>query len=141
MKCALTDGTRKMTGWRHGAIAELEELLGHPLQRLICFNHHAELPFNKLFVHYDGPTTGPSSFEGPIGKEIQEDVWLLPVVDFVRIENPVLLSVIENMTAEVFQSLNKDHQLFIRLVEAIMKGVTSSQWSDMKVGICPFLLD
>ena len=35
LRAALTDGTRKMTGWKGGAIAELEELLGRPLQRVI----------------------------------------------------------------------------------------------------------
>ena len=134
LKCALTDGTRKMTGWRHGAISELEELLSHPLQRLICFNHHVELPFNKLFVFYDGDTTGPSTFEGPIGKSIQEEVWQLPIREFSKIENPILLSRIENMSVEVFQSLSEGHQHFINIIQGILKGEINKQWSEMKIG-------
>ena len=123
-----------MTGWKSGTITELEELLGYPLQRLICFIHHAELPFGKVFVHYDGPTTGPSSFSGPIGQVITSDVWKLPVVEFSPFNNPALLGVIENLPDDVFKTLNKDHQNFIKLIEAVLTGTITSQWENMKIG-------
>ena len=134
LRAALTDGTRKMTGWKGGAIAGLEELLGRPLQRIICFMHHVELPFGKLFAFHDGPTTGPNSFQGPIGQAIQSDVWKLPVTDFEKIQNPVLINIISNLPESVFDSLNKDHQYLIRMLEVVMTGNGIPQWLDMKAG-------
>ena len=116
----LTDGCAKMTGWKIGACAMLEEELKTPLHRFVCFLHHLELPFGKAFEFYDGPTNGPESFSGPIGKTIMTDIWKLPVVNFAVIENQALLSDIKSLPKEVFGTFNKDHQYIIRMVEAIL---------------------
>ena len=130
----LTDGCAKMTGWKAGTCAMLEEELKTPLHRFVCFLHHLELPFGKVFEFYDGPTTGPESFSGPIGKTIMTDIWKLPVVNFAVIENQALLLDIKSLPKEVFGTFNKDHQYIIRMVEAILTGEISDQWSQMKSG-------
>ena len=73
------DGTAANTGWKGGAMTHLESLLGKALQRSVCFLHHLELPLRKLFEFYDGSTTGPSGFSGPVGKLLATDLHLLPV--------------------------------------------------------------
>ena len=134
LKAILSDGTNKMTGWKGGALACFEELVNSPLQRLICFLHHGEKPFEKIFVHHDGPTTGPESFEGPIGKEITDDVWKKPVMEFEQLDNPALLDAIESLPDETFQTFNKDHQYLIKMVHAVLTGNISEQWANMKTG-------
>ena len=44
--------------------------------------HLNELPLKHLFEFLDGMTSGPTSFKGPIGKAINEDLRLLPIPNF-----------------------------------------------------------
>ena len=125
LRSILSDGTSKMTGWKSGAHAKLEEHLNHALQRIICIIHHAELPFGKILAFHDGPTSGPETFKGPIGQQVTDEVWKLPTVDFVPLNNPALLNLIQTLPEIVFDSLNKDHQYLIRLLEPVLTG----QWS------------
>ena len=134
LKAVLTDGCNKMTGWKLGACSMIEEELITPLQRIVCFLHHLELPFGKVFEFYDGPTTGPESFSGPVGKTIMTDIWKLPIVTFAAVENPTLLLDIKSLPKEVFSTFNKDHQYIMRMVEAILTGEISEQWAQMKSG-------
>ena len=39
-------------------------------------------PFENLYEFLDGMTCGPTSFKGPIGKAINEDLRLLPIANF-----------------------------------------------------------
>ena len=62
------DGTTVNTGHLNGSMRNMELRLGRPLQRAVCTLHQAELPLRKMFEHLDGPTTGPRSYSGSIGK-------------------------------------------------------------------------
>ena len=64
------DNTGVNTGWKNGAFRHMELLLGRPIQRNPCFIHMCELPAQALITFYDGPTTGPESWSGPIGSVI-----------------------------------------------------------------------
>ena len=81
------DGTNTNVGRDKGAIPYLEELLGHSVHWNICLLHGNELPFRALFAHYDGKTAGPSSFKGPLGKELETVLTQRRVVDFAPIPN------------------------------------------------------
>ena len=54
----LTDGCSKMGGYKGGAHACYEELLGVRAQRVFCCSHMCERPFAKMFELYDGKPTG-----------------------------------------------------------------------------------
>ena len=70
--CAIgCDITNTNTGCKGGVICQVELTLGCPLCWFICMLHTNELPFQHLFVHLDGPTSGANSFTGPISKIIQ----------------------------------------------------------------------
>ena len=44
--------------------------------------------FRHVFTHYDGTTTGPNSFAGPLGKELCEaEYHKMPVADFERLSH------------------------------------------------------
>ena len=81
------DGTNANVGNMKGCIPYLEKLLGHPVEWNVCLLHANELPFRAEFAHYDGKTSGPSSFQGPLGKELQGDLTMREPVRFARIKN------------------------------------------------------
>ena len=108
LKIVLTDGTSKMTGCKTGAVAVLERRLGHVLQRSGCMLHHVEKPYEHLHEYYDGVTTGPATFSGPIGIAIEGDVWKLEVGNFIPVLNPLLLTVIREIPQEVIVNLSRD---------------------------------
>ena len=62
------DSTASNTGWKGGAMAHLEKLLGHKCHWKICMLHTNELPLRHLISKLDGPTSSASGFTGPIGK-------------------------------------------------------------------------
>lgn len=84
IEAAECDGTPVNTGVKGGVIREMEKELGRALQWLVCLLHFNGLLLRHLFTYLDGPTSGPTSYTGPIGKALGkcED---LPVVKF----NPI----------------------------------------------------
>ena len=68
--CAGADGTNVNVGPDGGAIRHLEMLTGNAMHYFICMLHGNELPFRALFYHYDGKSSGPETWSGPIGKDI-----------------------------------------------------------------------
>ena len=58
------DSTVSNTGWKGGAIANLEKMLGHKCHWCICMLHTNELPFLHLIVGIDGATTSNVAFSG-----------------------------------------------------------------------------
>ena len=75
------DGTASMTGHKSGFIRCLEVLLKRPLQWSICLLHCNELPLRHVFKFLDGSSTGPNTFDGPIGKQLDQCVTDWPVVN------------------------------------------------------------
>ena len=117
----LVDGTNTNTGWRDGMIAHLERKL-QPKRLLIwivCMAHGNELPLRHLFTHCDGGhgTSGPSSFEGPLGQACCGDVHLGKVVTFV-----VISTTLPDLEDAEWQDLSRDQKLLYRYVKAIAGG-------------------
>lgn len=78
------DGTNVNVGKYRGIIRLLEKRLDKPLQWIICLLHMNELPFRHLFLYIDGDTSGPKTFSGKIGKDL-EMCEKRPVIQFQRI--------------------------------------------------------
>ena len=106
-----------MTGPNIGAIRKMEEDFGHELQHMQCLLHTLELPYQAIMIHFDGTTSGPTSFEGPIGKMLQTDVWKLKVFSFKPIQGPDL-----NIPDDVVKKLSRDLQLLVRLYDIVKTG-------------------
>lgn len=68
-----------------GVIRLFENRLSRPLQWIICLFRANELPLRHLFTYLDGPTAGPKSFAGQIGKPL-ETCETLPLAHFEKIE-------------------------------------------------------
>lgn len=107
------DGTATNTGWKNGAIRNIEVKIQRPLQWFICLLHFNELPFRHLFEYLDGETTGPASFCGEIGKQ-------LPGCDKLRV---VHFETIESEEINITKTdLSKDQQYLLDIVKAIQTG-------------------
>ena len=65
------DSTNVNTGAKGGVITAVEQSLGKPLQWSICLLHLNELPLRHLMQYFDGVTSGPESFSGQFGKDLQ----------------------------------------------------------------------
>ena len=84
----VADGTNTNTGWKDGMIAHTERDLQKTLLWLICQLHGNELGLRHYFDHCDGGfgTSGPNSFNGPIGKAVTGELHLCDTVKFESIE-------------------------------------------------------
>ena len=115
VKSLVSDGCEKIVGWRSRVHATLEFIFRVPFQRIICFFHHLKKTFEVILLLYSGHTTSPGTYSGGVGKEVKEDVHKLAVMAFEVLPNPALLSLIDDISEDVFKDLSKDHQIFIRL--------------------------
>ena len=115
------DGTNPNVGSLQGCLAYLEKLLGHAVHWEVCLLHGNELPLRALFRFHDGKTSGPASFTGPIGKELQElqeDHTRRKPVKFTRIKNDSF----PQLPEEVVCDLSHNQQYLYDICWAIIEG-------------------
>ena len=79
--------------------------LGKPLHWFVCMLHGIELYLKHYFTSIDGKTLGPSSYSGPIGKEINKDLSRLPIVLFNALPGKV-----NPLPKAVLQEMNNDQK-------------------------------
>ena len=125
-----SDGTNTLVGHMQGAIAYLEKLLGHPVQWSICLIHGNELPFCGLFQLHDGKTSGPNSFKGPLGKQLEDNLTKFPPVKFARIKNKDF----PNIPVDVVDDLSTDQRYLYRICCAIQEGQLENGLADCQPG-------
>ena len=68
LKIVGSDGTAVITGESKGFIASLKNLIGRPLQWIICLLHLNELPPRHACQNLDGVTSEPDTFSGARGR-------------------------------------------------------------------------
>ena len=116
-----SDGCEKMVGWENGAHALFEQLLGRPLQRLICFFHHEERAFRADFKVYGYNTESPSTLSEPWKTLLSGDIHKMPLKGFKVLPNETLLSDIRQTKSNKI-ALSKDHEIFLDILETIITG-------------------
>ena len=67
-----------------------------------CLLHINELPLRAVFTSLDGPTTGPKSFEGPIGKEVVQVKSLIIQNILFRLILIIFLGCLELQSCQLF---------------------------------------
>ena len=120
------DGTSVNTGWKSGVIRCLEVKLGKPLQWVICLLHFNELPLRHLFETLDGPTNGPKSYSGKIGKALLT-CETLPVINFEIIDGELPIT---NR-----RDLSKDQVYLLEISQAVRLGYCSKELARRNPGI------
>ena len=122
----VADGTNTNTGWKDGMIAHTERDLQRPILWLICQLHGNELGLRHYFDQCDGGfgTSGPDSFNGPIGKACKGELHLLDTVEFEKIETSL-----DDLEDIVWKDLSCDQQLLYRWTKAIAAGLAPADLS------------
>lgn len=124
------DSTNTNTGCKGGVIRHLEVALRHPVNWFICLLHTNELPLRHLFTTLDGPTSGATTFTGPIGLELHH-CELKPIAKFTKITSLHSMPVLDD---HVLADLSCDQKYLYDIVTAIRTGVVSENLSDRKPG-------
>ena len=124
-----TDGTACMTGKFNGFIRSLEELVNKPLQWVICLLHANELPRRHIFIHLDGTTNSPATFEGPIEKKLRGVVSDWPIAQFKSIPNPYFPEVPQQM----LNDLSRDQYYSYRICTAVMTGLVENDLQYLEI--------
>lgn len=118
LKAIGCDGTAANTGTSNGVITLFENKIQQPLQAVVCLLHLNELPFRKIMVALDGPTSGPNTFSGPIGKQLLS-CQNLDVVNFVAIESDI---------PEVdLKELSTDQKYLYEISKAVSTGTCTEE--------------
>jgi len=111
------DGTAVNTGHKGGIIRLLEVHLKRPLHWFICLLHTNELPLRHLFEQLDGSTTGPRSFSGELGTQVQR-CENMPMVKFQQIECDLQV-----LPDSVLQDLSTDQRYLYDMSQAVSSGI------------------
>ena len=127
-----TDGCNKMVGWLTGAHTILENILGRPLQRVVCLFHHLEKSFEGSFSFNGFVSKSGTSLAEPWHSLISGDIHKLPLVDFEVIENPNLLSLLQSRDKSV--KLSNDHEIILGLAEVVVSGIKESKFIHRRIG-------
>lgn len=112
------DGAYVNTGWKSGVIRCMELKLGKPMQWIICLLHFNELTLRHLFEMLDGPTNGPKSYSGNIGKALLS-CETLPVTTYEIIHG--------ELPTTDRRDLSQDQKYLLEISEAVRLGKCSDE--------------
>ena len=132
LSAIITDGCNKMVGWFTGAHSILENILGRPLQRLVCFFHHLEKSFEGSFAFNGFKSNSGTSLAEPWRSLISGDIHKKEVIEFEVIENPNLLSLLKSRNKSV--KLSNDHEIILGLAEVVVTGNKESKFVHRRIG-------
>ena len=90
-------------------------------QHVVCLHRLVELPFRKLFESLDGTTSGPKSFTGPMEKMASQNVWELPITNFI----PIFVEGFPELTPELEKHLSSDAKYLHKICILVITGNVS----------------
>ena len=131
LEAIVADGTATNTGWKDGFIGHVEMDLKTTVLWLICMLHGNELPLRHLFSYCEGGlgTSGPDSFQGPIGKQCKEQVHLMDIVQY-----EVIPTTLKELPDPVWRDLSRDQKLLYQYTQAIAQGEVPGQLAGQVAG-------
>ena len=125
------DSTNSNTGWKGGAMAHLEKLLGHKCQWVVCNIHTLELLLKHLISSIDGPTSSKDGYTGTVGK-------LLSSVETMKY-NPNFRALPSGeefiqIPDEVVAKMSTDAKISYKLCHAVKSGSLPVDLQEIKCG-------
>ena len=117
------------TGAAGGACRLFELASETAVHWFVCQIHANELNLRHVFHVLDGTTSGPKSWNGPIGKSCQTEVWRKDVVAFTA-----MAGLVEEMPEETVKQLSADQELLYRLARAVQCGSVPDAVARRKIG-------
>ena len=124
------DSTSVNTGWKGGAMAHLEKLLGRKLVWLVCDLHTNELPLRHLITELDGKTLSNNKWSGPLGQMLDDATEMEIDSKIEKVEAAPLPS----MPIEVIKDLSTDQFYAYKIHEAIRTGNMSARLALLEIG-------
>ena len=124
------DSTSVNTGWKGGAMAHLEKLLGRKLVWLVCDLHTNELPLRHLIIDVDGKTLSNNKWSGPLGNML-DDATDMEIESKIKIVECIPLPTIP---PEVVKDLSTDQYYAYLIHEAIRTGKISARLASLEIG-------
>ena len=94
------------------------------------FTAFERAPSRHVFMHLDGVTKGPSTFNGPIGKALVGNVSTWPVDSFCPIEN----NNFKTLPIEIVDDLSTYQKYAYRIAQAVIKGNVNRDLKLLEVG-------
>ena len=125
------DSTNPMSGWKGGAIAWLERMLGRKVFWVICMLHTNELLLRHLIENLDGKTSSKDGFTGPIGKLLSQ------VNTMERNFNFKVIPGLEDLLfipQDIVERMSSDSSIFYQLGIAVRTGKLSQELASKKCG-------
>lgn len=129
LKALLCDAAPVNTGQMGGVIKTIEVYIEKPVQWLICLLHANELPFRHVFMKIDGKPSGPTTFRGTIGQEIQKDLTKLGIVKFQPVP-----SKIQDISEDIISEFSSDQKYLFDICLAIKTGHLSASLASRSPG-------
>lgn len=120
------DGCLVNTGWKAGAIRQIEELLNKPLQRSVCMLHLGELPLRAVFEAIYGKSVGPYKFQGELGESL-EICHTIPVARFKRVT-------VAKLPKFDVENMSQDQRYLFELASAVSSGKVSERLANKTPG-------
>lgn len=123
------DGAPVNTGVENGIIRRFEELLGHPVQWIVCIIHLNELIFHRLFKFLDNSSCSPHGFASELGSKLSKCETLKPVnFKSIKLDIDRLPENIDHW------QLTSDQKYLLELAKSIDAGKISDKLSKQKPG-------
>lgn len=123
------DGAPVNTGVANGIIRRFEELLGRPVQWIICILHLNELIFHRLFKFLDKSSCSPQSYSSELGNQLLKCEECKPV-KFKRI-----VLDIHRLPANIQDwNLTSDQKYLLEIAKAVNAGNLKEQLANKKPG-------
>lgn len=123
------DGAPVNTGVENGIIRRFEELLGRPVQWIICILHLNELVFHRLFKLLDSSSCSPQGYSSDLGQQLLICETLKPV-KFKRIGLDI-----NELPKNIDQwNLTNDQKYLLDMAKAVSAGYLSEKLYKQKPG-------
>ena len=125
------DGALVNNGADNGVCACYESFVDRPFQRCSCLLHANELPFRACLVKHVGPTTGPSSWSGPMSDHIKDpDLNERPIVVFQKIDCPNF----PVMPEHIQKDLSTEQHYLYDMAHGLISGKIDKSLAGRKTG-------
>ena len=109
----------------------VEQILGRPLNWIVCGLHLNELPLRHLVILLDGPTNSNTGFTGPVCKALNS-VTDMPInIKFKPITiGPELIE----LEDDVVKDLSTDQKYGYNMIKAIRSGILPDRLANLEIG-------
>ena len=125
------DSTNVNTGIWGGVFQFVEQMLGRPLNWIVCGLHLNDLTLRHLVILLDGPTISDTGFTGPVCKALNSVTDMPLNIKFKPITiGPELIE----LEDDVVKDLSTDQKYGYNMIKAIRTGILPDRLANLEIG-------